>query len=147
MIPTLRRYDNPVSALRDFDRVVSQLWSEGDATHVGAGTFAVDIREQDDALIVEAELPGYSKDQIEVNVEQGVLTIEARRAEHSEAGDEGDGKGVRRHVAERVTHVTRRFSLPPAYDTTSVEATLQDGVLTLTLPKRDEVKPRKITVK
>jgi HSP20 family protein len=141
MSPTLRRtFDNPFQALRDFDRVVNRMW---DQVEDGAGSagFAVDVREADDQLVVEADLPGFTKDQINVNVEQGVLTIEAER----EAADHGDGKV---HLHERrSTRVTRRFTLPSTYDTQGIDATLSDGVLTLKLDKREESKPRKVEVK
>jgi HSP20 family protein len=108
--------------------------------NAAAGTFPVDIREENDQLIVEADLPGYKKDQIDVSVEQGVLTIEAERT----AVENQDSK---RHVNERrYTRVARRFSLPQAYNTNEVSAKLEDGVLTLSLPKREESKPRKIEV-
>lgn len=142
MNATLRRtFDNPMQALRDFDRVVNRMW---DTVEEGVGTtsFPVDIREENDQLIVEAELPGFGKDQIDVSVEQGVLSIEAQRParEHE--------TNVKSHVHERrSTHYARRFNLPSAYDTNHVEAALADGVLTLSLNKREESKPKKIQVK
>ena len=148
MLPTLRRQlDNPFTMLREFDRAVNRLWDENTPTNVGAGTFAVDIREVDDTLVVDAELPGYTKEQIDINVEQGVLTIEANRSDHNETAESAEVKPSRHHLVERTTHVTRRFSLPSAYDTSSVDASFDNGLLTLRLPKREEVKPRKIEVK
>ncbi len=145
MLPTVRRsLDNPFAMLREFDRALGRAIE--DAPTFAGDTFAVDVYEQDDTLVVEAELPGYSRDQVSVNVEQGVLTIEANRSEKSESTD-GDKASKRRHLRERTQQVTRRFSLPSAYDTTNVDATLADGVLTLRLPKREEVKPRSIQVK
>ncbi len=145
MLPTIRRQFEPTFAvLREFDRALNRAYD--DTTSVGTDTFPVDVYEEQDTLVVEAELPGYDREQIDVNVEQGVLSIEANRTEKTETTD-GEGKSAKRHVSERVTHVTRRFSLPSAYDTTQVDASLKDGVLTLRLPKREEVKPRKISVK
>ncbi|MEL7087863.1 MAG: Hsp20/alpha crystallin family protein [Planctomycetota bacterium] len=142
MLPTLRRtFDNPFQALREFDRVANRLW-DGVEEGVGTASFPVDIREENDHLIVDAELPGFAKDQIDVSVEQGVLTIEAQR-ENRQA--ESNAKV---HLHERrYTHLSRRFSLPNAYDTTAVDASLSDGVLTLKLAKREESKPRKVEVK
>ncbi|MEM9916395.1 MAG: Hsp20/alpha crystallin family protein [Planctomycetota bacterium] len=136
-----RTFDHPFQALRDFDRVVNRMW---DTVEEGVGTarFPVDIREENDQLIVEAELPGFAKDQIDVRVEQGVLTIEARR----DAQETKDG--VKQLVRERrATQYARRFTLPNAYDTHHVDATLVNGVLTLSLNKREESKPKKIEVK
>ena len=145
MVPSIRRtFDNPFQALREFDRLVSRAWDSAEET-VGGGSFPVDIREQQDKLIVEAELPGYKKDEIDISVEQGTLTIEAERVVQPTTNGETAGKT---HVNERrYTRLSRRFSLPSAYDTTNVDAELSDGVLTLTLPKREESKPKKIQVK
>ena len=160
--PALRTLNSPFDVLRQFDRALQGSGimdgSQG-STPVGTGTFAVDVREEDDTLVVEAELPGFSKDQIDVNVENGLLTIEASRHERKQVGNDHDvqdadhgsdkpqAKRSRQHIQERVEHVSRRFSLPKAYDATSVDASLQDGVLTLRLPKREDVKPRKIEVR
>ncbi|MEM1109028.1 MAG: Hsp20/alpha crystallin family protein [Planctomycetota bacterium] len=136
-----RTFDNPFQAFRDLDRVVNRMW---DTIEEGVGTtsFPVDIREANDRLIVEAELPGFAKDQIDVSVEQGVLSIEAQRPAR-----EVDAE-TKVHLHERkATHYARRFTLPTAYDTNHVEATLTDGVLTLSLNKREESKPKKIEVK
>lgn len=142
MNATLRRtFDNPFQALRDFDRVVNRMW---DTVEEGVGTtsFPVDIHEEDDQLIVQAELPGFAKDQIDISVEQGELTIEAKRPARE---PQANGKV---HLNERrFTHYARRFTLPKAYDTKHVDAGLADGVLTLTLQKREESKPQKIHVK
>ena len=142
MQSTLRRtFDHPFQALRDFDRVVNRMW---DTVEEGVGTtsFPVDIREENDQLIVEAELPGFAKDQIDVSVEQGVLSIEAQRQARETKAE------VKQHLTERrATHYARRFTLPTAYDTNHVEATLAEGVLTLSLNKREESKPKKIEVK
>ena len=142
MLPTIRRtFDNPFQALREFDRVANRLW---DTVEEGVGTssFPVDIREENDQLIVVADLPGYAKNQIDVSVEQGVLTVEAQR-------DKADTPSeVKVHLHERRdTRRSRRFKLPNAYDTTQIDATLADGVLTLKLDKREESKPRKVEVK
>lgn len=142
MLPTIRKtFDNPLQALREFDRVANRLW---DTVEEGVGTasFPVDIREENDQLIVDAELPGYAKDQVDVSVEEGVLTIEAQRPAAETISD------VTVHLHERrTTHRSRRFKLPNTYDTTQVDATLADGVLTLKLAKREESKPRKVEVK
>ncbi|MEM6757824.1 MAG: Hsp20/alpha crystallin family protein [Planctomycetota bacterium] len=141
MVPTIRRtFDNPFQALRDFDRVVNRMW---DSVEEGVGStgFPVDIIERGEHLVVTADLPGFTKDQIDISVEQGVLSIEAKR---DAVRDDQD----KPHLQERkATHLVRRFTLPKAYDTTEVDATLESGVLTLKLAKREESRPRKIEVK
>lgn len=144
MLPTRRVMNSPFSVLREVDRALNNVWSEfeGDGGSP-TGSFPVDIREADDRLIVEADLPGFNKDQIDINVEQGVLSIEANRTDTRPEDEKGQA-----HVNERrFHHVARRFTLPSAYNADEVDANLKDGVLTVTLPKREEVKPRKIQVK
>ena len=136
-----RTFDNPFQALRELDSIVGQAFENASASSV-AGSFPVDIREHNDQLQVVADLPGFTKDQIDISVEQGVLTIEAQRTQ-----DEPKSEGKTHLNERRFTQVSRRFRLPKAYDTQQVDASLSDGVLTLTLPKREESKPRKIEVK
>ncbi len=143
MLPNLRRtLDTPFQTLREFDHAINRMWNQVEEG-AGAASFAVDIREENDHLIVEAELPGFTKDQIEVSVEQGVLSIEAERT----ATPATDGRG-KTHLSERRhTRFVRRFTLPGAYDTNHVDAKHDNGILTLTLNKREESKPKKIEVK
>ena len=140
MLTQLNRvFDNPIDLLRDVDRAFNGRFGFEDADI--AAKYPVDIHEDEHGLTVEAELPGFTKDQVEVNVEQGVLSISAERS----IDEKREGK---QHLRERrFTRVARKFSLPTSVDTTHVQATLADGVLTLKFPKREEVKPRKIEVK
>jgi HSP20 family protein len=109
----------------------------------GFAPYAVDVREDGDHLYVEAELPGYKKEQVDVTLENSTLTISAdRTSERKENGKSGELLlNERRH-----TRFLRSFTLPPTVDGSSVDAKLNDGVLTVTLNKRQESKPRKITV-
>lgn len=100
---------------------------------------AVDIFETDDALTLVADLPGASKDGLEIDVDQGVLSIRAT-ATHSGVGD-----SLYREF--RPSGYYRQFRLLDDFDAARADAQLQDGVLTLTLPKAEAAKPRKITVK
>jgi HSP20 family molecular chaperone IbpA len=89
-------------------------------------TPAVDIFENNDGLTLVADLPGVGREQLNLGVEQGVLTIEA---------DTGSSYGY-----------YRRFQLPEHLDIEHVQAELKHGVLTLQLPKAETAKPRKIAV-
>lgn len=144
MLPTLIRkranmYDSPWDLFREME----QMWNGDEATeNRGAcGNYPVDIEEDDNHIYVHAEVPGFKRDEIDVTLEKGVLSITAeRKAEKTE--------GRTSHLAQRrFTHVNRRFSLPDTVDENKVDAKLTDGVLHLTLTKREEVKPRKIEVK
>ena len=137
MLPATRRLtESPLQMLREFDRFFQPTpeWEEMTAA------YPCDIRETSDAVVVDAELPGFTKDDIEVNVEQGILTIRAERKHETGEGEH--------HLHERhYTRVQRRFSLPTSVDPNDVDAHLDNGVLTLTLKKKEEVRPRKIEIK
>ncbi|MCG8510839.1 MAG: Hsp20/alpha crystallin family protein [Rhodospirillales bacterium] len=141
MLPTTRTaFLAPFEDLhREIDRVFNCAVDRGRAEQ-GAGWYPVDIRETDDHLIVEAEMPGFKKNEVNITLENKVLTITAERKEEKAEGQS--------HLTERrIRRVSRAFRLPVEVDENKVEATLNDGVLTLSLNKRDEVKPRRIEVK
>lgn len=98
---------------------------------------AVDIFENDDALTLVADLPGVSKERLELGIDRQVLTIEGRldRAEEGKLYREFGGNGF-----------YRRFHLPENLDLNQTSADLKDGVLTLRLPKAASAKPRRIEV-
>lgn len=103
----------------------------------------VDIEESGDAYLIRADLPGVAKDDIEVNLENGVLSISGEKKVEKETG-----KGTRQHRTERF-HGTfsRRFTLPSAIDAERVNADYKNGVLTLSIPKLEEEKSKKIDIK
>jgi HSP20 family protein len=101
---------------------------------------AVNVWEQDEALKVEMEVPGVKKDQIDIAVAGGELTIKIDRPEASE-------ENVVYHRRERPEgSLSRVLRLPIEVNADKVEADLHDGVLTITLPKAESAKPRKINV-
>ena len=99
----------------------------------------VNIFETQEGYILEAEMPGVNKDGLEITTAGNEITIVGRRM-----GEASSGEPLFR---ERSTADFRRvFELDPAIDTSKIAAKMQQGVLTLTLPKSEEVKPRKIPV-
>jgi len=102
---------------------------------------AVDIKEEQDRYIIHADLPGVEAKDIEVTMEDGVLTLKGERA--SEKAEERDG--YKRVERVRGTFY-RRFSLPDTADIEKIEAKSRDGVLEIVVPKQAKVQPRKITV-
>lgn len=105
------------------------------------GNYPVDIHEDANFIHVDAEMPGFKKEDIDVTLENGILTIAAQRKTETEKKGES-------HLSERrFTRVSRAFTLPNSVHDGKVEATLADGVLHLKLHKREEVKPKKIEVK
>lgn len=103
---------------------------------------AVDIKEDKDRYLIHADVPGVDPKDIEVNLENGVLTIKGERK--SETEDEREG--YKRVERVRGTFF-RRFSLPDTADSDKVSAKSRDGVLEITIPKQEKASPRRITVK
>ena len=149
MLPTLRRkelgnvWSDPFETFeREFDRMLGRPWGNGNGPQREMiGMYPVDIREDDNAIHVDAELPGFRNEEIDVTLEAGVLTIKAERREPEEAGET-------QHLHERVyRRVQRSFTVPASVDESTVEAKLADGVLHLKLDKKEEVRPRRIEIK
>lgn len=99
-----------------------------------------DIYETEDALTVVMEMPGVTKDNVNVKIEDGVLNVEGRIDFSNYAHLEPV------YSEYNVGHFTRKFSLSDRIDREKVSAELNDGVLTLTLPKAEEAKPRRIKI-
>lgn len=128
---------------RDLDRVFGAPILQGDdaASAVANWAPAVDIREEPQQFVLHADLPGVQAEDIEVSLEQGILTVRGqRKLENREEQD-----GYRR--VERVGgEFFRRFSLPDTADSQSVKARFTNGVLEVVIPKQQQVLPRRITV-
>jgi HSP20 family protein len=140
-----RRSASPVAALgwNDFDRVFDQLWGGfGDPTRVGAGAASyaprIDFTETDTEMRVAAELPGLEEKDIEVSLEEGVLTIRGERAVEEPSAD---AKGVP-HVETFRGKFQRSLRLPSEVDADAVKAEYRNGILTVTLPKPPEAQPQ-----
>ena len=100
---------------------------------------AVDIKETPEAFMVEAELPGMSKDDVKVTVHDGVLTIQGERKSEEETKDK------KLHRIERFYgSFMRRFTLPDNVDENSVRANFKDGLLTLSIQKAEPKEPKAI---
>lgn len=99
----------------------------------------VNIYETKDGYALEAEMPGVNKDGLEITLEGHEITITGRRAAEVVSGETLFRE---RHSAD----YRRVFELDPAIDTSKISARMNQGVLLLTLPKSEKVKPRKITV-
>lgn len=133
-------------AHRDFDTMLSRFFG-GRAFDNGGGMlapYAVDVREDADHIYVEAELPGYRKEDVDITLENQTLTITAERKEAHKQGDEKKGELLLHE--RRYSRFQRSFTLPPTVHESKCDAKLADGVLTITLDKREESKPRKISV-
>jgi HSP20 family protein len=109
----------------------------------GVGSWAppVDIVEEPERLVFRAEIPGVSKDDIDIKVEHGTLILRGEKKQEREI------EGETSHRVERFYGAfTRSFALPATIDADKIQARYKDGVLELVLPKAEAAKPRKITI-
>lgn len=103
---------------------------------------ALDIIETDDAYVVQAALPGLSADDIDVDIDDGVLTIKADRSDENE--EQADKYLLRERSYGKFARSVR---LPKNVSADEISATVESGILTLTLPKSEDAKPKSIEVK
>jgi len=140
---TITRW-NPWSELENMNRQLSRLLDNGQsefATESGHWVPSVDIRETNDALLVQAELPGIEKKDIHLEVKDGVLTISGERHYQKDVKEENA------HRVERTYgRFSRSFSLPRNVNADRVDASMKNGMLEVRLPKRESAKPKAISI-
>lgn len=127
-------------------RLMNQLLHDpflgnGLAPAIEEGNLALDVSEDEKSVIVRASLPGFRREDIDVEIHDGVLSIKAERAEESEEKGETYYRRERRSGT-----VTRRVALPSVVEDGSAAAELRDGVLTLRMPKSQKAMPRKVKI-
>jgi HSP20 family protein len=128
----------------DFDKLFEDFWRPVPAFEASRGDLvpSVDVSEDDNQYLVRAELPGVKRDDINVTVENGVLTITA------ETKSEEEKKEGERYIRQerRYGKYMRSLRLGADIDERKVKANYKDGVLELVLPKTEAVKPKRVTV-
>ncbi|HUG39751.1 MAG TPA: Hsp20/alpha crystallin family protein [Longimicrobiales bacterium] len=143
-VPMVRRARFPWTDMRDLQREVEGLFG-GTGWSTGAHDLwapAVDVEETPDELVFRAELPGMNRDDVEVELEDGVLTIQG---EKKFAKKEENAEGLL--YERRWGTFNRRFTLPRAVAADRITADLEHGILTIRVPKAEEAKGRKIEVR
>jgi HSP20 family protein len=130
---------DPFNGLRLFEDAVTRLMSEPRTSRPWSP--AVDIIESEDALTLKADLPDVKIDDIDVRVENQTLTLRGQRKFEKEENVKGYHR-IERSYGEFV----RSFALPPTVDNEKVLADYKNGVLTITLPKKEAAKPRQVRV-
>jgi HSP20 family protein len=123
----------------EVDRLFSRFFGEFTPMEV-VGSAIVDIREDEKSIYVDAELPGMSKEDVEVSIENGLLTISGeKKIEHQAKG--------REDLKERYFgRIYRSLTLPSQVNENTVKATMADGILHLTLEKVEQPKARRIEI-
>jgi HSP20 family protein len=107
----------------------------------GAWSPAVDIYEKDGNIVLKAELPGIEAKDVDVTVENNILTLRGERQFDQEVQRENYQRVERSYGA-----FTRSFTLPTVVETEKIKAEFKDGVLRMTLPKKEEAKPKQISI-
>lgn len=124
-----------------FEDALARSRGREEGLRTGMWTPAVDIYENNDFVVVKAELPGVEKDRISVEVKEGILTLR---------GERGFDKELKKESYHRIERsygtFQRSFSLPVSVDQEKVTARFLDGVLEVQLPKKDQEKPKQIEV-
>ena len=136
---------NLLSFQEEMNRMFNEFSRSGNGEEAGWGfqtwTPPVDIYETDDALVLTAEMPGISKDEVGIEIHENTLTLKGQRPHEAEVHDD------RYHRRERAYGAFQRsFVLPTTVDHEKVQATYRDGILELRLPKLESAKPKRIAI-
>jgi HSP20 family protein len=143
----ITRYD-PWNSLQDWrqemERMFHPLHQQDESTsHLVSGDWApaVDIKEETDHYLIRADIPGVKPEDIEITMENGVLSIRGERQ-----FEETEERNNFRRVERSHGVFYRRFSLPENTDAEAIEATGKDGVIEITIPKTADKQPKRIEV-
>ena len=143
MADIMVRRDPFVGMRQVMDRLFDESFFRPIHTHSwDEGTLPIDIYERDGKLQVRASLPGFNKDDIDVKVHEGVLSIDAKYAADDKTSE---GRWYRRE--RHISSLSRRIALPDVVQDAEVDAELTDGVLTLSLPLQEKPQPRQIEIR
>lgn len=143
LVPFTRRNGNGLARLHnEMDDLFDGFFSGMDRPFGGKSWPTLDIAEQDDALVVRAEVPGCKAEDIDISVYGNMLTISGEKKETKEDKDKGYY-----HSESAYGSFRREVTLPTDVDPAKVEATYKDGVLSIHLPKAAKSKAVKVQVK
>ncbi len=144
---TLVRFQPFVDDFQTLQERFNRIFQDSALAHfgredaMGSWTPLCDIYEEGDNIVVKAELPGLDENDIDIQVENNILTLRGERKREKEVKSENLFRTERSYGS-----FTRSFTLPVTVDTEKIRAEYKDGVLLLTMPKVEEAKPRKIKV-
>jgi len=148
MTRTLLRRHQPASEMMPVERIFGDFFEGFPFSALGMSTMGVDegllpvdLSENETNYIIRASLPGFDKDDVQVEVHDGVMTI---NAQHEEEEEEKNERYYRRE--RRVGSLTRRIALPGQVLENDTQAQLRDGVLTVRVPKAKPETPHKVKI-
>ena len=125
----------------DMNELFDSFFGKSTEQREGMWSPAIDVAETKDDIIVTAEVPGLNKDDINISIQENILTLRGEKKQSKEQKDEN------LHRVERIYgSFQRSFTLPTLVDSTKVNASYKDGVLRIVLPKKEEVKPKEISI-
>ena len=136
------RFD-PFRDITSFRDDINRMFARtlGDVATTQTWSPAVDVFETKDAVVLKAELPGLTAEQVDVEVDDNVLTVSGERT-LTDTVEDGHYYRLERNYGR----FSRSLTLPQGIKADEVTATFKDGVLEVTVPKADEVKPRKVAI-
>ncbi len=136
----------PGTLFGQFDNEINRLFFNAHATDAANQahdwTPAVDIREEENRYVLEADIPGIPREDLDITLEDSVLTIKGERTINNEENSEGYRRRERTHGS-----FVRQFTLPDTVNAEAISAAVVNGVLEIGIPKQAKPEPRKITVK
>ena len=133
---------NPLQEMRMMENLANRLWQSNDYSRCEDWDIPLDVMKKGDTFAVAASLPGIDAKDIEVSIEDNVLTIRAERKDPA-----ADDKEITYLVNERpVGSFYRALRLPETIDTSKIQSSYKDGVLMITLPKAEELKKKQIKI-
>jgi HSP20 family protein len=134
-------YREMLSMRRAVDRLLDNAMSSEDWSQVSEWSLALDVIEDEDSYVVKASIPGIKPEDLEVTYNKGALTIKG------ELKDESESVKGEYHLRERrFGTFSRTISLPESIKAEDIQAKVENGVLTLTLPKAEDIKPKRIQI-
>ena len=141
---SLVRY-KPTNLFDQFDNEINRFFynarSTDAANQANDWTPAMDIREEDNRYVLEADIPGVAREDLDITLEDSVLTIKGERTVNNEENRENYRRKERIHGS-----FVRQFSLPDTINTEAISAVITNGVLEIGIPKQEKPEPRKIAV-
>ena len=144
------RYEpwNVVSQLQsEINRVFGNLNDTDSNSATSEWSPAVDVREFSNRFQLLLDVPGVDPKDVEITLDNGVLTVSGTRSEEKAVGSNGAEQPQQQRLERRLGRFHRRFILPDTADADNVNATGRNGVLEIVIPKQPKAQPRRITVK
>ena len=131
----------------EINRVFGNLNDTESSSATSEWSPAVDVREYSDRFQLLLDVPGVDSKDVEITLDNGVLTVSGNRTEEKSVGTNGVEQPQQQRIERRLGRFYRRFILPDTADAETVNASGRNGVLEIVIPKQPKAQPRRITVK